>query len=113
MTEQIEWDDFQTIELRAGTVERVEPFPEARDPAYKLFINFGKEPGIKKSSAQITDRYDPEELVGTQVLAVTNVPPKQIANFISEVLVTGFVLDDDSVVLARPDEEVPDGTPLA
>lgn len=107
----ISWEDFERVELRAGTIQRVETFPEARNPAYKLWIDFG-ELGVKKSSAQITERYEPEDLEGTQVLAVTNFPPKQIADFQSEVLVTGFVLEDETVVLARPDERIPEGIRL-
>jgi tRNA-binding protein len=109
----ISWDDFEQVDLRAGTITRAEPFPEARTPAYKLWIDFGKEIGTLPSSAQITDRYDPEELTGRQVLGVVNFPPKQIGPFQSECLVTGFVLEDDEVVLAGPDDVVPNGTRLA
>jgi len=112
MTEQITWDDFEKVDLRVGTIHRVEEFPEAQTPAYKLWIDFGETIGVKQSSAQITDRYDPETLIDTQIIAVTNFPPKQIGPFTSEVLVTGFVLDNDEVVLARPDDSVPDGTKL-
>ncbi|MFC4076422.1 tRNA-binding protein [Salinithrix halophila] len=106
----VTFDDFAKIEIRTGKVVRVEPFPKARKPAYKLWIDFGKEGGMKKSSAQITDRYTPEELEGRQVLAVTNFPPRQVADFMSEVLVLGNVLEDGSVSLLRPDHEVPLGT---
>lgn len=109
----ISWEDFKTVELRAGTIVEAKPFPEARNPAYKLRIDFGDEVGAKASSAQITDLYDPEELVGRQVLAVVNFPPKQIGPFVSECLVTGFYREDESVVLAVPDAEVPDGARLA
>lgn len=108
----IDWEDFEAVELRAGTIRRVEEFPEANKPAYKLWIDFGDDLGEKQSSARITDRYKPEDLVGTQILAVTNFPPKQIGPFTSEVLVTGFVPEDGEVVLARPDEPVPEGTRL-
>jgi len=109
----IDWDDFEQVDLRAGTITRAEPFPEARTPAYKLWIDFGDEIGTLPSSAQITDRYDLDELEGRQVLGVVNFPPKQIGPFTSECLVTGFVLDDDEVVLAGPDDAVPNGTRLA
>ena len=110
---QISWQDFEQVELRVGTVTRAEPFPEARKPAYKLTVDFGAEVGVRRSSAQITDLYEPEALVGRQVLAVTNFPPKQIGPFLSECLVTGFVQADGSVVLAVPDRPVADGSRLA
>ncbi len=105
---QITWDDFVKVEIRAGTITRVEDFPEAKKPAYKLWIDFGKF-GIKKSSAQITKLYKKEDLLNKQIIAVTNFPPKQIANFISEVLVLGVVLENNEVVLLQPEREVPDG----
>jgi tRNA-binding protein len=109
---EISWDDFQKVELRTGTIMSVDDFPEARKPAWKLTIDFGDEVGMRRSSAQITDRYDREELVGKQVLAVVNFPPKQIGPFMSECLVTGVVTEDGSVVLAIPDQPVANGLRL-
>jgi tRNA-binding protein len=106
----ISWQDFEKVELRIGTVLKAEDFPEANKPAYKLEIDFG-ELGIKKSSAQITELYTKEELVGRQVLAVVNFEPKQVANFMSECLVTGFVTDE-GVVLASIDKKVKNGLKL-
>jgi tRNA-binding protein len=103
------YDEFVKIEIRAGTVVRTEAFPEARNPAIKMWIDFG-ELGILTSSAQITRRYSVDELVGRQVLAVTNFPPRQIAGFTSRVLVLGAVPEEGDVVLVRPDEEVLPGT---
>ena len=111
--ERIEWKDFERVELRAGTVLSAEAFPEARVPAYKLVVDFGPDIGHRKSSAQITDLYSADELVGRQVIAVVNFPPKQIGPFMSECLVTGFRRDDGKVVLASVDREVPDGAKLA
>ena len=110
---EIQWSDFEQVELRAGTIVSAEAFPEARVPAYKLLVDFGPDIGHKKSSAQITDLYTAEELVGKQVIAVVNFPPKQIGPFLSECLVTGFHRDDNSVVLASVDSEVPNGAKLA
>jgi tRNA-binding protein len=109
----IEWNDFERVELRAGTIVSAEPFPEARVPAYKLLVDFGPDIGQRKSSAQITDLYDPAELIGKQVVAVVNFPPKQIGPFMSECLVTGFHQEDGKVVLACVDSDVPNGAKLA
>lgn len=109
---EITWGDFLRVDLRVGTVTAVEEFPEARRPAYKLWIDFGPELGVRKSSAQITVRYTREELVGRQVVAVVNFPRKQVGPFMSEVLVTGFADADGAIVLAQPDRPVPNGTRL-
>jgi tRNA-binding protein len=110
--QSIEWPDFEKVELRVGTVVAAEPFPEARKPAYRLQIDFGQEIGIRKSSAQITEHYTTEALVGRQVVAVVNFPPKQIGPMRSECLVTGFYRPDGSVILAVPDSPVPNGAKL-
>ena len=111
--ETIGWDDFEKVELRVGTIIEVEDFPEARKPAYKLKIDFGEVIGVRKSSAQITDIYQKDDLLGRQVVGVVNFPAKQIGPMRSECLVTGFHRDDGAVVLARPDSEVPNGAKLA
>lgn len=111
--DKIEWADFQKVELRVGTIVEVADFPEARNPAYKLVVDFGEEVGSKKSSAQITGVYDKQALLGKQVLAVVNFPAKQIGPFMSECLVTGFHRKDGNVVLAVPDNPVPNGARLA
>ena len=110
---KISWNDFQKVELRVGTIIAAETFPEARNPAFKLNIDFGDSIGIKKSSAQITDIYSLEDLIGKQVVAVVNFPPKQIGPIMSECLVTGFHRKDGAVVLTVPDTQVPNGTQLA
>ena len=109
---EISWSDFEQVDLRVGTIVAVEDFPEARKPAYRVQVDFGPEVGIRKSSAQITDLYTKEDLLGKKVIAVINFPPKQIGPFMSECLVTGFYREDGSVVLAVPDRDVPDGAKL-
>ena len=111
MTE-ISWQDFEKINIRVGTVVTAEDFPKARNPAYILTIDFGDEIGVRKSSAQITDLYSKESLVGKRVLGVVNFPPKQVGPIISECLVLGFYQNDQSVVLVVPDGEIDDGARL-
>ncbi|GAB2537910.1 tRNA-binding protein [Rufibacter soli] len=107
----ISWDQFTAVDLRVGTIIQAEPFPEARKPAYKLWVDLG-DLGIKKSSAQITHRYALEELIGRQVLCVANFAPKQIGPWRSEVLVTGFEDEEGNIVLAQPQAKVPNGKRL-
>ncbi len=105
---QITYEHFKKVDIRAGKIIKVDDFPKARKPAYKLWIDFG-ELGVKKSSAQITKLYRKNDLVGRLIIAVTNFSPRQIGDFMSEVLVLGVVVDDDKVVLVQPDSEVPPG----
>lgn len=107
--ETIGYDDFLKVDVRVGTIVQAEPYPEARRPAIKLWVDFGPALGVKKTSAQITRHYAPEELVGQQVAAVVNFPPKQIGKMRSEVLVLGFPDADGEVVLVAPDRPVPNG----
>lgn len=108
----ISWDDFEKVDIRSGTIIDVQPFPEARKPAFKLKIDFGDKIGVKRSSAQITRHYSPETLLGRQVLAVVNFPPRQIGPFMSEVLTLGLPDENGDVVLAAIDKPVPNGGKL-
>ena len=112
MTEHITWEDFTKVELKVGTVVKAEEFPEARNPAYKVLVDFGKETGVLKSSAQITVHYAPQELIGKQVVGVVNFPVKQIGPMKSEFLLTGFHDENGAVVLAKPERPVPNGARL-
>ena len=109
---QISFDDFLKVDVRIGTVVDAQPFPEARRPAIKLWVDLGAELGVKKSSAQITRHYTPEALIGKQVAAVVNFPPRQIGKFMSEILVLGFPDGDGEVVMIGPDHPVPNGGKL-
>lgn len=111
--EEISWSEFEKVELRVGTIVEAEAFPEARKPAYKLRVDFGDVIGVRRSSAQITDLYSLDELVGKQVIGVVNFPAKQIGPVRSECLVTGFVGEDGAVVLAVPDKPSANGAKLA
>jgi tRNA-binding protein len=106
---EIAYDDFHKVDIRVGTVIRAEPYPEARKPAIKLWVDFGSPLGVKKSSAQITRHYMPDALIGRQVVAVVNFPPRQIGSFMSEILVLGVPDPDNQVVLLAPDLPVPTG----
>lgn len=112
MSETITWPDFTKIDMRVGTVVKVDDFPEARNPAYQLHVDFGEEIGIKKTSAQITDRYVKDELLNRQVVAVVNFPKKQIANFMSECLILGAVKGKD-VILLQPEASVANGLKIS
>lgn len=109
---QIGFDDFDRVDIRVGTIVRAEPFPEARRPAFKLWVDFGGELGVRKTSAQITKHYALEQLQGRQVAAVVNFPPKQIGPFLSEILVLGFPDEEGGVVMIGPDKPVPNGGKL-
>jgi tRNA-binding protein len=112
MPELTTWPDFAKIEMRVGTIIKVDDFPEARNPAYQIHVDFGEERGIKKTSAQITQRYDQKELLGRQVVAVVNFPIKQIANFMSECLILGAV-DGKDVILLQPETSVANGLKIS
>ncbi|MCB1537565.1 MAG: tRNA-binding protein [Rhodospirillales bacterium] len=109
MSAQATIDDFLKLDVRVGTVTDVQPFPEARKPAFKVWVDFGPEIGIKKSSVQVTQNYTPETLVGRQVAAVVNFPPRQIGPFLSEILILGFPDENGFVVLVQPSKPVPNG----
>ena len=109
---EITFDDFLKVDVRTGRVVKAEPFPEARKPAIKMWIDFGEEIGVRKTSAQITVHYSPESLIGKKVMGVVNFPPRQIGPFMSEALVLGFHDADDAIVLAVPDQETPNGARL-
>ena len=109
MTAEISFDDFLKVDVRVGQVVEAEPYPEARKPAIKLWVDFGEEIGVRKSSAQITKHYTPESVVGRRVMAVVNFPPRQIGKFMSEILVLGVPDEEGEVVLLKPDLDVPLG----
>ncbi len=109
MSDGITYDDFLKVDIRVGTVVRAEPYPEARNPSIKLWVDFGGDIGEKKSSAQITANYTPESLIGRQVMAVVNFPPRQIGKFMSEILVLGASDENGGIVLIAPDQKVANG----
>ena len=109
MADEISFEDFERVEIRVGTVIDAQPFPEARKPAIKLWVEFGGAIGVRKTSARITRHYSPDRLIGRQVLAVVNFPPRRIGPFMSEVLVLGVPDEEGEVVLLRPDLKAPDG----
>ncbi len=108
----ISWEDFEKVDIRLGTIIKAEEFPEAKRPAYKVWVDLGEEIGVKKSSAQITAVYKLEELIGKRVLCVVNFPPRQVGKFMSEILVTGFYRKEGEVVLATVDQDAPNGSRL-
>ncbi|GEM70111.1 tRNA-binding protein [Sphingobacterium mizutaii NBRC 14946 = DSM 11724] len=112
MEKLISWEEFEQVDLRVGTILEVSDFPKARRPAYQLLVDFGEEIGTRKSSAQITAHYSKEELIGKQVVAVLNFPKKQIANFMSECLVTGFEDENGDIILTSVERKVPNGAKL-
>ena len=112
MVDTIAYGDFERVDIRVGTITDAQPFPEARKPAFKMTIDFGPEIGVKRSSAQLTVHYKADQLIGRQVCAVVNFPPRQIGPFISDVLTLGMPDDDGSVVLVKPDFKVPNGGKL-
>lgn len=112
MEKLISWEEFEQVDLRVGTILEVSDFPKARRPAYQLLVDFGEEIGTRKSSAQITAHYSKEELLGKQVVAVVNFPKKQIANFMSECLVTGFEDENGDIILTTVERKVPNGAKL-
>jgi tRNA-binding protein len=112
MTETIIYDDFVRVDIRVGTISDAQPFPEARKPALRLVIDFGPEIGVKRSSAQLNVHYRPDQLIGRQVCAVVNLPPRQIGPFVSEVLTLGMPDEEGAVVLIKPDFKVPNGGKL-
>lgn len=109
MKKNLNWQDFIKVDMRVGTIVGAQLFPEARKPAYKLEIDFGSEIGVKKTSAQITDHYQVEDLTGKQIIAVVNFPPKEIANFMSECLILGSVDEDEKVILLQPERTAKNG----
>ena len=111
--QSIQWSDFEQVELRIGSIVDVQEFPQARKPAYKVTSDFGEQIGILKASAQITDLYTPEDLLGKQIVGVVNFPAKQIGPFMSQFLLTGFLQQDGSVVIAQPERPVENGLKLA
>ena len=113
MKKNIHWDDFQKVEIRVGTIIEVNEFPEAIKPAYQIRVDLGKKIGIKQSSAQITDLYSKEDLLGKQVIVVVNLESKMIGSFSSECLITGFYRNDKKVVLSTPDKKIKNGSRLA
>lgn len=112
MNQEITWQDFEKVAMRVGTITAVDDFPEARKPAYQLTIDFGESIGIRKSSAQITKRYEKSDLIGRQIVAVVNFPKKQIGKFMSECLVLGAVANGGDVILLAPDFKIENGLPI-